>query len=92
MRHRAQHVLDGVNRLQDHYFAETLILVRLVTPSASGRVGVPDRGHDLVGCGTVGNLFRGQQIIGNRIVIAAAAVVHCGAKTLLGSLDSLRFI
>ena len=90
MRHRAQHVLDGVNRLQDHHFAETLILVRLVTPSASasGGVGVPDRGHDLVGCGAVGNLFRGQQIIGNRIVIAAAAVVHCEAKTLLGSLDS----
>ena len=55
MRHGAQHVLDGVDRLQDHHFAETLILVPVTVASSSAvAVGVADRSHDLVGGGAVG--------------------------------------
>ena len=85
MRHCAQHVLDGVNRLQDHHFAERLLLLRVavaMSPSAAVRIGVADRGHYLVGRGAVGNLFRGQQIVGDRIVVAAAAIIHCEAINL----------
>ena len=77
VRHGAQDVLDGVDRLQDHHFAETLILVPVaVASSAAVAVGVADRGHDLVGGGAVGNLFRCQEVVGDRIVVATAAVVH----------------
>ena len=86
MRHRAQHVLDGVDRLQDHHFAERLLLLRVAVASSASsaavRVGVADRGHYLVGRGAVGNLFRGQQIVGDRIVVAATAIIRCEAKKI----------